>query len=225
VPSLRSCIIAASHPPWVSHSAAVLSLRTSWEPALVAVAVQTAFRQDEERVQAAHARSAAESWAAGQAHCGWARSDCSAVLLENDSPRAVVPGAELWADGWVPACSTQADLVVVMEHGSVPAGPWADGVPTYSAQADLVVLMEHGSVLAGPWADGWVPACSAQADSVVLMEHGSDPADYSEPADPREQHCSLDAQPVHGPVAELPPDSPEGCKVSLFVLRAQRRGH
>jgi len=198
VPSLRSCIIAASRPPSVSHSAAGLSLLTSWEPALAAVAVQTAFRQEEECVQAANARSAAESWAAGQAHCGWARSDCSAVLLENDSPRAVVPGAELWADGWVPACSTQADLVVVMEHGSVPAGPWADG---------------------------WVPAYSAQADLVVLMELGSVPADYSEPGDPREQHYSLDAQPVHGPVAELRHDSPERCKVSLLVSRAQRRGH
>jgi hypothetical protein len=117
-------------------------------------------------------------------------------------------------------------LVVVMEHGSVPAGPWADGwVPAYSAQADLVVLMELGPVPAGPWADGWVPAYSAQADLVVLMELGSVPADYSEPGDPREQHYSLDAQPVHGPVAELRHDSPERCKVSLLVSRAQRRGH
>lgn len=109
--------------------------------------MQTAF-PEEACVQAANARSVAESWAAAeQAHCDWALSDCSAVL---------------------------------MEHGSVPA-----------------------VVPAGPWADGWVLAYSAQADLVALMELGSVPADYSERADPREQHCSLDAQPVHSPLAEM----------------------
>jgi hypothetical protein len=131
--------------------------------------VQTAFPQEEECAQAANARSAEESWAAEQAHCGWAQAGCSAVLLEIDSVPAVVPGAAPWADGWVPA---------------------------YSAQADLVVLMELGSI----------------------------PADYSERADPREQHCSLDAQPVHWPVAELRRVSPERCKVSLLVSHAQPRG-
>jgi len=108
---------------------------------VAAAAVRTAFPQEEECVQAANARSVVESWAAEQAHCGSALADCSAGLLENDSVPAVVP-AGLWANGWVPA---------------------------YSAQADLVALMEHGSV----------------------------PADYSGPADPREQHCSLDARRVH----------------------------
>lgn len=136
---------------------------------MAAVEVQTAFPQEGECVQAANARSVAESWAAEQAHGGSALSDRSAVLLENDLASAVVP-ARLWADGWVPA---------------------------YSAQADLVVLMEHGSV----------------------------PADYSRPADPREQHCSLDARPAHWPLAALRHDSPERCKVSLFVSRAQRSGH
>ena len=130
--------------------------------------MQTEFPQEEDSAQAANARSAAESWAAEQDHCGWALS-CSAALLANGSVPAVVP--------------------------------------------------------AGPWADGWVPAYSAQADLVVLMELGSVPADYSKRADPREQHCSLDAQAVHSPVAELRRVSPERCKVSLLVSHAQRRGH
>ena len=225
MPCLGPCLIAAFHPPSVSHSAAVLSLQTSWEPALAAVAVQTAFRQDQERVQAANARSAVESWAAGRAHRGWAPA-CSTqadlvVLMEHGS----VPAGP-WADDWARASSAQADLVVLLERGSDPAGLWADGwVPASSAQVDLVVLLELGSVPAGPWADGCTPAYSAQADLVVVMEHDSVPADHSEPADPREQHCSLDAQPVRGPVAELRHDSPERCKVSLLVSRAQRRGH
>jgi len=136
---------------------------------VAALEAQTAFPQEGECVQAANARSVAESWAAVQAHGGSALSDRSAVLLGNDSAPAVV-AAGLWADGWVPA---------------------------YSAQADLVVLMEHGSV----------------------------PADYSRPADPREQHCSLDARPARWPLAGLRHDSPERCKVSLFVSRAQLRDH
>ena len=163
--------------------------------------MQTEFPQEEDSAQAANARSAAESWAAEQDHCGWALS-CSAALLANGSVPAVVPGAGLWADGWAPAYSAQADLVALLENASVPA-----------------------VVPAGPWTDGWVPAYLAQADLVVLMEHGSVPADYSRPADPREQHCSLDARPARWPLAGLRHDSPERCKVSLFVSRAQRSGH
>jgi hypothetical protein len=200
---------------------------------VAAVEVQTAFPQEEQCVQAANARSAAESWAAEQVHCGSALSDCSAVLLEHDSAPAVVP-VGLWADGWVPAYSAQADLVVLLEHDPVPAvvpvGLWADGwVPAYSAQADLVVLLEHDPVPAvvpvGLWVDGWVPAYSAQVDLVVLMEHGSVPVGYSGRADPREHRCSLDERSAHWPLAELRHDSPECCKVSLIVSRAQRRGH
>jgi hypothetical protein len=196
---VRDAIIAASHPPSVFHSAA-FSLPPSWEQAAAAVGVQTAFQQ-EECAQAANARSAAESSAAEQAHCGWALSDCSAVLMELDSVPAVVPAGP-WGDGWVPAYSAQADLVVLLELGSAPA-----------------------VVLAGLLTDGWVPAYLAQADLVVLLELDSVPADYSKRADPREQHCSLDGQTVHSPVAELRRVSPERCKVSLLVLHAQRRGH
>ena len=59
---------------------------------------QTAFPQEEECVQAANARSAAQLWASEQAHCGSALADCSVGLLENDSAQAVVPAGP-WADG------------------------------------------------------------------------------------------------------------------------------
>ena len=60
---------------------------------MAAAAVLTVFPEEEECVQAANARSAAESWAAEQAHCGSALSDCLAVLLEHDSVPVVVPAA------------------------------------------------------------------------------------------------------------------------------------
>ena len=77
--------------------------------------MQTAFPQEGECVQAANARSVAESWTAEQAPGASGLSDRSAVLLENDSAPAVVP-AGLWADGWVPVYSAQADLVVTNQH-------------------------------------------------------------------------------------------------------------
>lgn len=78
--------------------------------------MQTAFLQEQECVQAANARSEAVE----QAHFDSALSDCSAVLLENDSAPAVVPAGPP-AVGLMPACSAPADWVVLMDPGSVPA--------------------------------------------------------------------------------------------------------
>jgi hypothetical protein len=60
------------------------------------------------------------------------------------------------------------------------------------------------------------------ADSVGLLAHDSR-VDYSQQADPSDQHCSPDAQPARWLAAELP-RALAGYKARQFVSRAQPRG-
>ena len=95
------------------------------------------------------------------------------------------------------------------------------------AQADcLAELPAYDSptvVPAGLWAAGLVQTYSAPAGLVVLTAHGSTPADYSQQADPSDQH-SLDARPVRWLAAELMHGLLERYKAPPFVSHGQRRG-
>ena len=124
----------------------------------------------------------------------------SAFLPETSSlpvSSALVADAVVAAPNVVPSenyvqvanAHSEAELAVVARAHSGWAR--ADLVPADGS----VALPEHASIPVALWAVDSAPAYLARVDSVGRSAHGSR-AGCSQQADPSDQHCSQDAQPV-----------------------------